>query len=278
MFKPLVSDRLSWFRTEHRFLNFTEIANHDDYQNVISNQDAAKQLVMLGNGSNCLFARKTIKSFIVKNKLPKETVWKNKHQLWASSSVPLMLILKECKKHRLDSFYYLSSVPATVGGAIAMNAGRGPKHNKTIFDFVKQVDVWTPTGPVSFSKSDLKIEHRHTIFIDQPNWFITGVLFEFADTLSIDSENPIATRVKYSQEIQDHSGPNCGSVFKQFYPSILRRLRGTGFKGASFSGKTTNWIVNHSKSSLGICFLIRLAKFLHVCFRKKCKLEIRIIK
>ena len=79
MFNPIISNRLSWFRTEHRFLNYTEIANHDDYQNVISDQGAANQLVMLGNGSNCLFARKTIKSFVVKNKLPKETIWKSKN-------------------------------------------------------------------------------------------------------------------------------------------------------------------------------------------------------
>ena len=119
MYSQLTSDRLSWFRTEHRFLNHTEIRSLDDYSKAISNRDAASPVCMLGNGSNCLFARKTISTFLLKNKLPKDVRWTGEEELWASSSVPLMSILKQCKKKSLDSFYYLSSVPATVGGAIA---------------------------------------------------------------------------------------------------------------------------------------------------------------
>ena len=72
MYKTLVTNRLSWFRTEHKFLNFTEISNRQDYEKAISNRDSSSPMVMLGNGSNCLFARKKVKSFVVKNKLPKE--------------------------------------------------------------------------------------------------------------------------------------------------------------------------------------------------------------
>lgn len=277
IFKTLTSDRLSWFRTEHKFLNFTEISCQEDYEKALTGRDTASPVLMLGNGSNCLFKKKTVRTFLIKNKLPKKTEWQEDGLLWASSSVPLMLILKECKKESRDSFYYLSSVPATVGGAIAMNAGRGRGHGKTIFDFVRRVDAWTPEGPISFSKDEIELEYRHTMFLDHPDWFISGVLFDFPPAIQPGSENPIAERVQYSQEIQDHSGPNCGSVFKLFHPKILRRLRGFKILGALFSKKTTNWIVNRSKSPRGILFLIRLASFLHFILRKKCSLEVRVI-
>ena len=277
MYKTLVTNRLSWFRTEHKFLNFTEISNRQDYEKAISNRDSSSPMVMLGNGSNCLFARKKVKSFVVKNKLPKEYTWQGEDTLWVSSSVPLMLVLKECSKKSLDSFYYLSSVPATVGGAIAMNAGRGPRHNKTIFDFVTHVDIWTPDGPISLKKEEIERGYRHTAFLDHPDWFIAGVLFEFPAQPEPFAVNPIAERVKYSQEVQDHSGPNCGSVFKSFDRRILGRLRGIGCLGAVFSRKTTNWITNRSSSTLGIRLLIRFASLLHFVLRKKCEIEIRIV-
>jgi len=278
MFSRFESDRLSWFRTSHEFLNYAEITSRDDYVKAISSRDASSPICMLGNGSNCLFARKTVKTFLLKNKLPKKIDWQSDNLLWASSSVPLMLVLKECKQRSLDSFFYLSSVPATIGGAIAMNAGRGRGHNKTIFDFVEQVVFWTPDGQVSLPPEEIKRDYRNTVFLENPDWFISNILFRFPVSSTTDSENPISERVKYSQEVQDHSGPNCGSVFKSFHPKLLGRLRGVKFKGALFSAKTQNWITNHSKSSIGVLWLMRLAIFLHFILLKKCSLEIRVIK
>ena len=278
MFSHFVSDRLSWFRTNHQFLNYAEVGNHTDYTKAISCSDSSASICMLGNGSNCLFASKTVKSCILKNKLPKQTIWQADNLLWASSSVPLMLILKECRQRSLDSFYYLSSVPATVGGAIAMNAGRGRGFDKTIFDFVEQVEFWTPDGQVSLPKNEIKIEYRSTIFLENPDWFISGVLFRFPISSEVDAENPIAQRVKYSQEFQDHSGPNCGSVFKESNPRIMGHIRGTKISGAKYSRKTLNWITNHSKSPRGVLWLIRLTIFLHFVLRKKCSIEIRVVK
>jgi UDP-N-acetylmuramate dehydrogenase len=277
MYKTLDTDRLSWFRTQHKFLNYAEIKSVEDYNEAILNRDGSSPLSMLGNGSNCLFARKKIRTFLIKNKLPKTIEWKGKNLLWVSSSVPLMLILKECQKKSLESFYYLSSVPATAGGAIAMNAGRGAQYKKTIFDFVKCVDVWTPDGPISLASSEIYREHRHTVFLDHPDWFICGITFDFSTPLPPETLNPIAERVRYSQEAQDHSGPNCGSIFRVFHPKILSRLRGVGINGAIFSRKTNNWIINSSKSPRGVLLLICIARFFHFVFRKTCSVEVRII-
>ena len=279
MFALLESDRLSWFRTEHRFLNYTEISSHEDYLRAVTSRDAASTICMLGNGSNCLFASKTVKAFLLKNKLAKELTWNSEDELWASSSVPLMSILKQCQKRSLDSFFYLSSVPATVGGAVAMNAGRGRGHNKTIFDYVQSVDVWTPEGTRSFLNEEIPREYRHTLFLDHPDWFIFGAKFKFPVVVQNDQKkSAIAQRVTYSQDVQDHSGPNCGSVFKVFYPRILARFRGVKLLGAHFSAKTQNWMINRSKSHRGALFLIRLVVFLHFVLCRKCSLEIRIVK
>ena len=159
-----------------------------------------------------------------------------------------------------------------------MNAGRGQNHNKTIFDFVHEVEFWTPEGTQKLLKDEIDIDYRHTVFLDHPEWFITGAKFKFTEAEFDQSENPIAQRVAFSQEVQDHSGPNCGSVFKLFHGGTMSRLMGMRLFKAKFSSKTQNWIVNRSASSRGILWLIRIAQLVHRLRRKKCHLEIRVIK
>ena len=153
-----------------------------------------------------------------------------------------------------------------------MNAGRGREHNLSIYDFVKSMKVFENGKEKTLSKEELNLSYRKTNFTGIQNTFITSAIFEFPSKNFDD--NPILKRVKWSQEFQEHTKANCGSVFKTWDFRIMKFLQGFKFFGAWYSAKTLNWISNSSDSSFPIQVLIKISIFLHKILGKKISLEI----
>ena len=185
-----------------------------------------------------------------------------------------MAILKNCRTRQLESFYYLASVPATVGGAVFMNAGRGRAHNKTVFDFIESVECFDlKSGETKvLQNEEVGREYRWTIFHKRPELAILNVTFCFPNS---DAESDsIKQRVSYSLEQQDHSYANCGSVFKEFDNHIMKALKGFSIGKSSYSKKTLNWILNRGRSPWPIVTLIRIASLAHFFLRRRATLEL----
>ena len=118
----------STFRTEHQFKHLVNITNVTQISDFLSLDN--KDVFILGNGSNVLFKKHFIKTTILKNSLPQTIEKIDVHTYLVSSSCSIQKVLARCYKEKRDSFYYLSSVPATIGGAVAMNAGEVKNINK----------------------------------------------------------------------------------------------------------------------------------------------------
>lgn len=271
-----LSDRLSTFRTEHRFLRFAEFRTVDEYRAL--RRWAAEHglpVYILGNGSNTLFARREVRTVVLRNRLGRTFEQLDGNRLRVSSSIIISQVLKHCQKRRWDSCYYLASVPATIGGALAMNAGRGREHNKSIYDFVESVTFLDGDEVRTLPASEIRREYRWTEFTGVQDRLIIECVMRFPDMPGDADVNAMLERVEWSKERQDHSAPNCGSVFKQCWFPLLRRLRGlTLGGGARFSPKTVNWILNRGKHPKHILRLIRLAQALHTVAGKRAKLEL----
>ncbi|MEM8612784.1 MAG: FAD-binding protein [Cyanobacteria bacterium P01_H01_bin.105] len=274
----LTTEKLSFYRTRHYFEKYGEFQTVEEF---IQYCQWAKEhnvcLYILGNGSNVLFKSQKVSSLILKNKLKANIKALGEGRFDISSSTQVIDVLKHCYSQSLESFYYLSSVPATVGGALAMNAGRGKQQKMTVYDFVEDVTFF------DFEKNEIKTlttddivkGYRQTIFTNIQNKLILNATFKF-EPISLQA-NPIVERKRWSKEFQDYSAPNCGSVFKQADYRILRRLEGLSIGKTSFSKKTTNWILNKSKSVLPIRLLISMAKILHIFLGKNIELEVILI-
>lgn len=269
------SSKLSFYRTTHHFKNYGEVSTIEKFYEYYEWAKANKtKIYLLGNGSNTLFAHKEVKSLVLKNILPKETKILSKSELEVSSSVSVMDVLKYCYENNLDSFYYLASVPATIGGALAMNAGRGKQHNVSIYDFVENVTFFDAESNTTktLNKTEIVIGYRSTIFTGLTSKLILSAKFNFSHK-EMDG-NPIVERTKWSKEFQDNSSYNCGSVFKECDFKILKKLKGLHIGKSCFSAKTTNWILNNSESSLPILWLIKIAQILHLLQFTKAILEL----
>jgi UDP-N-acetylmuramate dehydrogenase len=125
----------------------------------------------------------------------------------------IMTMLKYCRERRLDVPYYLASVPATVGGAIAMNAGRGKEWNKSIFDFLHEV-TWVEDGAIRTAKADATCHtHRQTPFVGLHRKLIINGIFSIscerdqrrpdppADRLHEGMSRPLGSKLR--QRVQD---------------------------------------------------------------------------
>ncbi|MEM1239562.1 MAG: FAD-binding protein [Cyanobacteria bacterium P01_H01_bin.26] len=277
--KSLSTDKLSFYRTKHDFERYGEFSTVEEFiQYCQWAKDNRVTVYVLGNGSNTLFGSKKVSSLVLKNKLNTDIEPLEEGRLKVSSSTQVIDVLKYCSSKSLESFYYLSSVPASIGGALAMNAGRGRQQRMTIYDFVETVTFF------DFEQNELRTlescevvqDYRQTIFTGIQNKLILYATFKFAPT-SLPTD-PILARKKWSKNIQDYSAPNCGSVFKLADYRILRRLEGLTIGKSSFSIKTTNWILNKSKSSFPIKALILVARALHRFLGKKVELEVIVVK
>ncbi|WP_414573632.1 FAD-binding protein [Nostoc sp. CCY 9925] len=274
--ESLTSNNLSHYKTRHHFERVGEINSIDDLQEYCNWAKENKiNIYIIGNGSNTLFVRKNIQSLILKNKLPKYINPLAENRLEVSSSVSVMEVLKYCYQHSMNSFYYLASVPATIGGALAMNAGRGKQHGCTIYDFVESVTFFEDGSIKTLDKSQIVRDYRETIFTGMHSKLILSAVFKLEQTEF--TENPLVSRQLWAKEHQDNTAPNCGSVFKSANYKILEKLRGLSIGKAMFSAKTSNWILTKSQNSYAIVLLIRIAKFLHLISGQKIELELIVI-
>jgi UDP-N-acetylmuramate dehydrogenase len=260
--RKVITDKLSTFRTEHRFLHFAEIHSPDEFLRLRTwAQSRSLQVFILGRGSNTLFARRSIRTLVLQNSLPRDLQALEGNRFRISSSVNLSEVLRLCRERSLDSFYYLAAVPASVGGALAMNAGRGPQFDTTIYDFVESVTALINGREVTLPGNEIQLHYRRTPFRGVTDSLILSAIFHFPATVL--ETDPIADRLRYSRQTQDLSAPNCGSALSLCDGRIMVRLMGTRIMGAEFSRKTPNWIVNHSRRPLGIVMLLRMARMAH---------------
>lgn len=273
--KSITDSHLSFYRTLHQFERYGEFHTVDEFRKYCDWAVANNvKVYVLGNGSNTLFIKDKVQSLVLKNKIHKSMRLLSEDTFEISSSVLVMDVIKYCYKNSLESFYYLASVPATIGGALAMNAGRGRKYQLTIYDFVESVTFFDFQSNCikTLGKGEIVKGYRETMFTGIHSYLILSAIFKFKRVEFKD--NPIAERLNWSKKYQDYSAPNCGSVFKQAEPCILKLLKGLSLGKASFSSKTYNWILNRSSSSNSILRIIKTAKLLHKLLGKKAVLEV----
>lgn len=234
----------------------------------------------LGGGSNVVFASRVEKPIINLMELNKEVTVNTDGSVSAGCSVRIQKLINFGKDHALGGFEYLYSLPASVGGIVYMNAGRGKIHHQQISDWLVSVDYLDLT--------DMKVK---TMDVDKSQWtyrcspfhqmkaVILSATFRMIKTTKEDVEARIKKRFETVKKDQEGNKPSCGSVFNRNNRYIMRLLRGKRIGGACFSKKTNNWISNDNNGTADdVIALIEVAKRWHRAFFQKCNLEVKIFK
>jgi UDP-N-acetylmuramate dehydrogenase len=147
---------------------------------------------------------------------------------------------------------FAGGIPASVGGAVRMNAGA---HGGAIGERIESVSVLLPTGEIqSLTPAELQFDYRHTKLPE--GCIVTSATVRL---VSSDPATTMQTRAEYlasRKRTQPLTLPSFGSVFRN--PSANQpagvlleqaRLKGTKIGGAAVSTLHANWIVNESKDA-----------------------------
>lgn len=141
---------------------------------------------------------------------------------------------------------FLASIPGSIGGALAMNAGA---YGGEIWSYVKQVETINRKGERQFySSDDFDFAYR-SVSLAEDEWFVacTLILDYSKKELIEDKIKNILTERAEAQPLGQHS---CGSVFRNPENDHAARLiddcglKGKQIGGAVVSEKHANFIIN----------------------------------
>lgn len=231
-----------------------------------------KKKYILGGGSNLLINDQKEFDEVISLKFMDssiENLGSGKYYIGASVSLQKLII--QTNNDGFGGIEYLFSVPALLGGAVAMNAGRGKKHNANISDYINEVKVYDyDKNEVStLTKDECQFGYRKSIFKEK-ELIVLGAILTFPSVDIEDAQRKREDRIKLVKELQDNSGYNFGSVFREYNRYIMQvvRLLHFGYKdGMIYSKKTSNWLVNkgngtYSQAVRLIEKIVKLHRFL----------------
>lgn len=205
---------------------------------------------ILGLGSNLLAPDTHSSRLYIKTTQLNQDLLEEASFIRAGASVTVASFLRKAAVEGWGGFEFMSGIPGTIGGLVAMNGGT---HLGEVADHLYEVKTFSfLLGKTSvFSKERLLFTYRKNLFlpegdlITEASWF-----FQPGDPKNI--REKLDTLYRRRKETQPLDFPSCGSVFKNPEGTSLRAwevveklgLRGYRIGRAQISEQHPNWILN----------------------------------
>lgn len=227
---------------------FAEVANADDVEAAWGfAQQEQIPLVVLGGGSNTVFADGVIEALVVRIKGDQVNIEGNMVRVNAGKNLPMLI--NELAKQNLD-LSPLTGILGTVGGAVFGNAGQGPA-GIWIDTYVRSVTLFIEGKWETWSKEQCDFGYRESRFKHGPERtpIIWDVTLELPSRPQADIELDIQTFLKKRIETQPHV-KTAGSCFKAVGETPAWRLidaaglRGHTVGGVQIAEKHANFLLN----------------------------------
>jgi len=202
--------------------------------------------LVIGKGSNLLVSDDGFPGLVLRLGRGYRWAAREGDRLRAGGSMPLPALSGVALRHGLDGLAFGVAIPATVGGAVRMNAGA---HGHSMSDVVTSIAVvhLSDGRPDSIPGKEAGFSYRRSSLPEDA--VVTGV------TVSLEPGDPAVVRAEmdaardWRRRTQPLAEPNCGSVFKNPPDDHAARLiEAAGWKGhrvggAQVSTKHANFIV-----------------------------------
>jgi UDP-N-acetylmuramate dehydrogenase len=244
-------------------------------------------LFILGWGSNLLVRDGGMRGIVLNlgrgfQKIEITGTEGNEVKLEVEAGVKIPALLDFLVEHGLSGLEFMAGIPATLGGAIWMNAGT---RDGEIGQTIKEVTLVTKQGNIK------KMERKDCGFSYRSNKFPAGsVILETSLLLKRDDTTAIKSRIeknkKHRIETQPLNLPNLGSVFKnpgkkKYAGKLIEEagLKGVRIGQTRISEKHGNFIVNEGDAKArDVIALIGLVKDkVKEKFNVRLETEVRII-
>ncbi len=209
--------------------------------------------VVLGNCSNVLISSYGYNGDVIfTHKCNKITFDKNK--VYAQCGAKIQMASKLACEHSLSGFEFMIGFPASIGGAVFMNASA---HSQAISDCFLSADIFDldKKEVLKLTKNEMQFDYRKSV-CQNKNYVVLSAEFELVE----DEKSKIQERMNNNLEFRKSHQPslalpNCGSVFKNpINNSAGKLLDESGAKtffvgGAKVWENHANFIINHNNAT-----------------------------
>ena len=208
--------------------------------------------IVLGNGSNVLFSDKTYDGVIIKldnfNKI--EFVG---NKVICGSGASLMKVSREALKRSLAGLEFASGIPASIGGAIYMNAGA---YKSDMGYITTSVKVLTPDLKIiTLTNKEMAFHYRDSFLQHHKDYICLEATLRLEKGDKEALEEVTKDRKERRVKTQPLTYPSAGSVFRN--PDDVPAgkliddlgLKGLTKGGAEVSKVHANFIINKNEAS-----------------------------
>ena len=235
-------------------------------EDVIATQHFATEhnipLFIIGNGSNVLISDEGWNGVVINLETGFNSLQCDGNIVTTGAGVRMATFVDFVIRNNLKGVEMLAGIPATIGGAVWMNAGC---YGGETSDHLLDVTVIRGNSVMIFTKEQCSFRYRHSGF--QKDDIVLSARFAF-EAGKMDELREIKLKhLKHRNDVQPVNLPNCGSVFKNPKPHFSAELveqaglKGERIGGAQISPKHANFIVNIDHATAGdIIALINLAR------------------
>ena len=216
---------------------------------------------VIGNGSNLLVLDGGIRGMVLKPQMT--DMVRRGETLEAGAGCLLPSLAEAAAAQGLEGLAFASGIPASLGGAVYMNAGA---YGGEMAQVVTRVDVLTPEGEEkTLYPRELDFSYRHSS-LQGGAWVVTGA------AICLRQGDPEAIRAAMAelrarrQEKQPLQYPSAGSTFKRPQGDYAARLidqcglRGVWVGGAQVSEKHAGFLLNRGGTARDFVALMELVR------------------
>ena len=209
-------------------------------------RETGTSVAVIGKGSNVLVSDGGFPGIVVRLGRGYRWAGRDGDLLTAGGAMPLPALAGVAMRHRLAGLEFGVAIPASLGGAVKMNAGA---HGRSMSEVIERVEIYSLARGErqSFSVHEAGFGYRRSSLP------AGGIVIGAVARLEPGDEDDIRSRMDEARDwrrrTQPLAEPNCGSVFKNPDGDHAARLieeagaKGLRLGGAQVSEKHSNFIV-----------------------------------
>ncbi len=208
---------------------------------------------ILGFGSNILLPDEEISGLTIKLGPGLRSVEsQGQARFEVGAAMSLMTLSRKVSEQGFGGLEFAGGIPASIGGALRMNAGA---HGGQMSDIVESVTLVSRQSEIfRLSRDELKFSYRRSVIPEGA--IVCSVTMQLRESSHTETSKKRADFLKARRDSQPLSLPSAGSVFKNPDPARTAGmlidqagLRGRRCGGAQISEMHGNWIVNPERQA-----------------------------
>lgn len=224
---------------------FVEVSSVEEMQQaLLFAKDKGMPFLVLGKGSNCLFPDRGFEGLVILNKID-FCEWQPA-QVYVGAGYSFALLGVQSARKGFSGLEFASGIPATVGGAVFMNAGANGQETAQALASVSYLQT---DGTINtFARAELNYSYRSSPF-QTLNGVILAATFRLEP--SLEARKRQLEIVDYRLKTQPYKDKSAGCIFRnpgqgKSAGALIEQcgLKGTQVGGAKVSEMHANFIVN----------------------------------